>query len=138
MHVFRLNKPIFDFLPDHPARRFLEAFVLCRTSFVGRELDGVDQEWFSKLDERVHTFSSFAYEWLSFDIELDGWLLEAPEITDSERRALERIPWMKNLMAECKAAALVDKNLEIAAMCDHVLHMLELWAECINRRLKSK
>jgi hypothetical protein len=138
MHVFRLNKPILDFPPDHPARRFLEAFVECRTNCVGRELDGVDQEWFSKLEGRPHKYSSFAYEWLSFDIELDGWLRDAPEITDSERRALERIPQAEELMAECKAAALVDKNREIVTMCDQVLRTLELWADCINRRLQSK
>lgn len=138
MHVFRLNKPIFDFAPEHPARRFLEAFVECRTKCVGREIDGVDQEWFSEADMRTHKFSSFAYEWLSFDIELDGWLHDAQEITDSEKRALHGIPQMERLMAECKAAALVDDNSEIVTMCEQVLHTVGLWTECINRRLQSK
>ena len=138
MHIFRLNKAIFDFAPDHPARRFLEAFVECRMNCVGKEIDGLDQEWFSEADMRTHKFSSFAYEWLSFDIELDGWLHDAQEMTDSEKRALDGIPQMDGLMAECKAAAMVDHNSEMVTMCDQVLHTLELWAECINRRLQSK
>jgi hypothetical protein len=47
MHVYRRNKPIFKFAPDHPARQFLEAFVECGKTCIARELGGVDQEWIS-------------------------------------------------------------------------------------------
>ena len=132
MQVFKINKPIFDFPPDHPARRFLEAFVECRKTCVGRETEGIDQEWLSEVDGRRHRFSSFAYEWLSFDVELDGWLHDAPQVTESEKRALEAIETMRRLMAECKAAA--DGNPRIVNMCNQILDTLDLWSECIHRR----
>lgn len=138
MHVYELNKPIFQFAPDHPARQFLEAFVECRRTCVGRELDGVDQEWVSGVDGGTHRFSSFAYEWLSFDIELDGWLQQAPGITESEKRMLEAIPRIERFATECKAVAVADNNLEVIAMCDQVFRTTKLWTECIKRRLPLK
>lgn len=138
MHVFKLNKPILEFPADHPARRFLEAFVECRKTCVGREIDGVDQQWFSQAERRARRFSSFAYEWLSFDVELDGWLKNAAARTESEAAALEAIPRMERLVAECKSAAAVDNNSQVVALCDQVLLMARLWAECIHFRLKSR
>jgi hypothetical protein len=42
-YVLKRNKPIFGFPESHPARRFLEAFLECRSLCVGRELEGIDQ-----------------------------------------------------------------------------------------------
>ncbi len=126
MHIFRLNKPIFGYAPDHPARRLLEAFVECRTNCVGKEIDGVDQEWFSETDMRTHKFSSFAYAWLSFDIELDGWPCEASELTDSEEGAPNAIPRMARLMAVSKSADLSENTSEREAMLKELLHIMAL------------
>lgn len=56
MHIHRLNRPIFDLDAEHPARRFLDAFVHCRRCCVGQELAGVDQEWWSSIDMRPRSF----------------------------------------------------------------------------------
>jgi hypothetical protein len=138
MHVFTLNKPIFEFRPDHPARRFLEAFVRCRQDCVGRELGGVDQEWFSEALGRDYSFSSFAYEYLSFDVELDGWLQNAPDLTDSETAMLAVIPRIEELMVECTTVALAESNSEVVTMCKQVVHLCRLWTECIDSRLRAE
>jgi hypothetical protein len=137
MYTEKINKPIFDFEPTHPARRFLDAFIECRKNCVGRELEGIDQEWFSESERCIRRFSSFAYEWLSFDIELDGWLQNAKEMTASERRALETIPQMRGIIEDCRQAAVDDENADAVNMCDEVLRMSELWEECINYRLRG-
>jgi len=138
MHVHRLNAPLFALDIHHPARRFLEAFVDCRTECVGKELDGVDQEWWSDATNRTQAFSSFAYEHLSFDIELDGWLSNVPSLTESEQKVLETISGIQSLMNECRQAAINDRNDIVIELVDKVLHMLQLWKECIDVRLAEK
>jgi hypothetical protein len=138
MHVYRLNAPLFELDMRHPARRFLEAFIECRRYCVGKELHGVDQEWWSPSTNRTQTFSSFAYEHLSFDIQLDGWLSDSPSATASERRVLETIPGIRSLMTECQQAAIDEGNDMVIEMVDRVLHMLELWERCIDARLQGK
>jgi hypothetical protein len=138
MHVYALNKPIFEFAPDHPARRFLEAFVRCRQDCVGREMGGVDQEWLSETSGRDYSFSSFAYEYLSFDVELDGWLQNAPDLTDSEKAMLAGIAQIEELMAECTTVAIAESNSEVVTMCEQVVRMCRLWNECIDSRLRAE
>ena len=135
MHIHKINKPIFDFSPTHPAREFLEAFVQCRKHCVGCELSGIDQEWFSEKENRLTRFSSFAYEWLSFDVELDGWLTNAPCITEAEQRSLEAALKMEALMGECKEAAMKNQNQAVILLCNEVLGTIELWCHAINYRL---
>jgi hypothetical protein len=134
MHIYRINKPIFELSAEHPARQFLDAFVQCRLDCVGKELEGIDQEWFSELELRNRSFSSFAYEYLSFDIELDGWLQQMKELTESERQSLKMIPHMEMLIQECRSAALNDNNLAVVAMCDNVKAMLNAWRDYIHFR----
>ncbi len=126
MHIRRLNRPLFAFEPEHPARRFLEAFIACLETCLGRERDGIDQQWTSASDGRRHSFSSFAYTELAFDVQLDGWLTEAGHVTDCEKATLNNIPRLTTLMRECKAAAMAENNSCVVAMCDEVLEVLGL------------
>ena len=135
MHVYILNKPLFELPQEHPARQFLEAFIECRKRCVGREAEGIDQEWWSDTDNRMRHFSSFAYEHLAFDVVLDGWLSNSRSITDSERAALKGIPYSEALMQECRKAALADANVAVVELIDLVLNMLTLWKQCIYIRL---
>ena len=55
----------------------------------GRELDfgdqtPIDQAWQSAIDGRTWTFSGFIYAVICFDIVLDGFLENAPYLTESE------------------------------------------------------
>jgi len=139
MHVYRLNRPLFDLADTHPARRFLEAFVECRRTCVGQELpypfgQDCDQEWWSSVDNRTSTFSGFAYTYLSFDVELDGWLSNAPNRTESEKSMLDGIAHMCALMDECQEAARNARNNSVVEMTDTVKDMLKLWKDCIEER----
>lgn len=138
MHIRRLNQAIFDFPFEHPARRFLEAFIDCRRECVGRELEEIDQKWHSTSERRVMQFSSFAYEHLSFDVVLDGWLSQANDRTASEEAALAAIPHTQTLLHECREAAQADGNATIIQMCDQVHNVLMLWGECIQSRVVRK
>ncbi len=138
-HIERMNRPVLGLDDSHPAKRFLNAFMDCRGNCVGREIDwgqggGVDQQWRSAVDDRTRTFSSFAYECLSFDIELDGFLQNAKCLTESERCAVEALPHMTSMMYECAAAAREYGNDEVVEMTDDVLEMLRLWEAYLDFR----
>lgn len=78
--------------------------------------------------------SSFAYESLAFDLELDGWLQNAPVRTSSERAALAAIPLDEIRMTECRLAALAAGNEPVVRLTDIVLAMLALWRRAIESR----
>ncbi|RCS44027.1 hypothetical protein DTL42_18010 [Bremerella cremea] len=137
--VYRANRPLFELAETHPARQFLEAFMKCREQCVGRELppplgDGIDQHWWSHRDLRGWTFSGFAYTYISFTIELDGWLTDAPERTKSEQGTFARIKEMEQLLDECHAAATTSGNQAVLQMIEQVTEMLALWKQCIELR----
>jgi hypothetical protein len=139
MHVEQINRPIFELPDNHPTKRFLQAFINCYEQCVGRELDWPDQQpidqcWTSRLDERTWTFSAFAYEVLAFDVELDGYLTAAPQLTGSELDALRNIPTLRTLMHECADAARASENQPIVDLTCVVLEMLDLWEQCIRYR----
>jgi hypothetical protein len=133
-YVLKLNKPIFGFPESHPARRFLEAFLECRSHCVGRELEGIDQEWTRKRDGKRDFFSWFAYRVIAFDIELDNWLQMPPQFTNSERLCLAGISESIADVQECKAAAIADSNHAVVELCDVALNMFQLWIESIEYR----
>jgi hypothetical protein len=140
MKVYELNRPLFELPPTHPARKFLDAFIGCRTICVGRELpsaDGtpIEQEWISRIDGNEWRFSKFAYTFLSFDIQLDGWLTGAPKRTESEIEMLRALPMMRALIAECRSAAEETRNDTIMPLVDQVHILLQLWEECILSRI---
>ena len=123
----------------HPAKTFLTEFIECRANCVGRELGSdedmpIDQAWTSSLDNKVWTFSSFAYRFLSFDIELDGFLESASYVTASETGAARELPIYRSLMHECAQAARKSGNNEILELTDDVLKMLNLWEAYLNFR----
>ncbi|MHC4399029.1 MAG: hypothetical protein ACYTG0_05045 [Planctomycetota bacterium] len=143
MHIYEINRPLFS-LPDaHPAHRFLRAFIRCRRQCVGREIalpgdehDALDQEWYSSTDDRTWTFSAFAYTFLSFDVELDGWLTDSPHLTETEKGVLDKLPYLRALLSECETAAVDDKNADILTMIEQVRSLFDLWENCITARLE--
>jgi hypothetical protein len=94
----------------------------------------VDQQ-FVQPDGRATTFSAFAYEYLSFDIVLDGWLTNAPQMTESEEACLKGLPRLRSMMIACKSQALIDANYRILPCVDQVLELIQLWEECIHERI---
>jgi hypothetical protein len=142
MSVYTLNSKVMSLAPDHVARRFLEAFVACRESCVGRELplsgkEPVEQSWRSATDGKEWRFSEFTYKFLAFDVELDGWLTNAPEITTAEKGLLETLPLVRVLLNECLVAAQKSQNEEICGLVIQIQQMYELWEACIHERIAS-
>ena len=103
IRLLRLNRRVFDLDDVHPAKRFLIAFMRFRGECLEREADPpgltpIDQQWQSPTDDREWSFSEFTRQYLSGDIELDGFLTSAPDWTESERKSLERLPRYRALM----------------------------------------
>ncbi|HVX61741.1 MAG TPA: hypothetical protein VHC19_14095 [Pirellulales bacterium] len=136
MHVRKLNRKILKFPESHIARRFLDAFIGCRRDCVGIEAcdDPIDQTWFSAIEAKQWSYAAFAYKFLSFDIELDGWQSDAPEQTESERFFLAQLPRMRELLRECEMAAAADDNRPLMPVIAKVRRMLDLWEQCILER----
>src|ERR1700674_3550137 len=89
IHIESMNRPVLELDDAHPAKKFLSAFMDCRMNCSERELEigdqtPIDQAWASASDGRVWTFSGFIYSFICFDIELDGFLQSAPDLTPSE------------------------------------------------------
>src|SRR4051794_36196894 len=110
MRVESKNRAVLSLDDSHPAKRFVEAFIDCRMSCAGRELDlggqvPIDQAWTSATDGRVWTFSGFIYSFICFDIELDGFLQNVPNLTPSELAASKELPRLRTMMNECAEAA---------------------------------
>ncbi len=118
--VHRLNRPLFDLAPTHPAAYALISHANCREQCVGHEIawpgkesEAFDQEWYSDIEKRVLRFSTFAYEFISYDLVLDGWIERSPGLTESESRILEDAPRLRTLMDECERAARTDENPQV-------------------------
>jgi hypothetical protein len=139
MRTKSLNRSVFKLDDDHPAKKFLRAFIACKENCVGRHHDWtgevpIEQQWTSATDGRVWTFSGFAYSFLSFDIVLEGFLKNTPSLTDDERYTVKQIPLLRSLMQECAQAAQQDDNREILPLIDQVMQMLSLWEEYLRFR----
>lgn len=134
MHIRRLNAALFGLDATHPAKVFLEAFIQCRRNCVGRELDGIDQRWWSTLDQREMQFSSYAYQRISFDVVLDGWLENAPELTQSEQVTFATLPNEVLRMRECRAAAATAGNAAVVELTGQILEMYALWNLALETR----
>ena len=140
MSIQDQNKILFSLPSDHPARRFLEEFIDCRELCVAREVGmpdnpPIEQAWDSQIEGRRYAFSSFAYKYLAFDVVLDGWLTNAPDMTDSERDVLDMLPKVRSLLGECHAAAIKERNVAILPLLEKVKNLLDLWEQCITSRL---
>jgi len=136
MQIERLNQEIFSLPDGHSAHRFIRAFIECRLKCVGREAsdDPVDQEWFSESEGRLWSYSEFAYQFLAFDIVLDGWLTHAAERTRDEQYWLCELPRWHTLLHECRIAAENDDNVTMLPVIAQVLKMFALWEQCIIER----
>jgi|SRR5580704_8759093 hypothetical protein len=135
----QMNRRVLALDDTHPAKRFLTAFMDCTANCAGREvaLDGetpIDQAWISDSDRRPWTFSGLMYAFLCFDIELDGFLTNAPQLTASEISGREQMPRLRSMMAECAQAARQSGNSEILELTDQVQQMLNLWEQYISFR----
>jgi hypothetical protein len=77
--IEELNRGVLELEDSHPAKQFLEAFMDCVADCAGREIGWedqipIEQEWISVVDGRNRTFSGFVYQFLCYDIVLDGIL----------------------------------------------------------------
>jgi|SRR5581483_3785509 len=142
--IYRLNRPLFALPEQHPARRFLVSLMDCQRDCVGKEIAyrgqerlAVDQEWFSRVDVRTWQFSSFAYEHLSYAIELDGWVSGSPTPTGEEIATMQRLPHLRQLMTECKEACIADNNAAVLQMTRQVDNVIDLWETCIQERWRT-
>lgn len=134
-----LNREIFSFPAEHPARRFLDAFSSFRRAYIGFELDqqgqaARDQCWTSELDRKEWRLSQFLYRFLSFDVELDGWVKGTDHYTDSEASLLEHLPAMRLLLNECRVSAQRDRNTVAIDVVEETERILGLWEDCIRSR----
>jgi hypothetical protein len=139
MRVESKNRAVLTLDDSHPAKQFVEAFIDCRMTCAGRELDlggrvPIDQMWTSASDGRVWTFSGFIYSFICFDIELDGFLQSVPYLTPSEIAAVREIPRLRSMMNECAEAARQSGNGNILELTDQVLEMLSLWEQYLTFR----
>ena len=134
----RINRHVLTMPATHPARQFLEAFIRCQVHCVAAEQKASfqDQEWISSLDGARWTFATFAYTCLAFDIELDGWALPSPVLTDSEVAHLQGLPRLRTMMNECRQAALAESNTHIGPYIDQVVELLDLWDKHVAARLE--
>jgi len=142
MHIRKFNRKLFALDDLHPAKKFLTAFIRCRRNCVGRHhtFDGqesIDQEWISSTDRKTWRFSEFAYKVLAFDVELDGYINDAPTLTESELQVLQQLPRLRCLMHECADAATRDGNTKIVELTQQVLELLDRWEECTRARERS-
>src|SRR5262249_15915304 len=100
-------------------------------------LVGIDQVWFSDIDFREQRFSSFAYQYISYDLFLDGWVGSAPEHTEAELGYLEDIPKMRTLLKECEAAAREELNTTIIRLVQKAREFMDALENAIAYRWKA-
>ena len=132
-----LNPCVLALDNSHPAKQFLLAFIECRDDCVGLELgpdEPIDQEWKSLTDDRVWTFSGFAYEFLSLDLLFDDFHQRVPCPNEANFNWPWNLPRVKSLMNECAEAARQSGNTEILELTDQVLEMLSLWEQYLSYR----
>lgn len=138
-HIESMNRQVLELDDSHPAKKFLSAFMDCRMNCSERELEigdqmPIDQAWTSAMDGRAWTFSGFIYGFICFDIELDGYLQNATNLTPSEIAAIRELPRLRSMMHECAEAARQCGNSDILELTDQVLEMLRLWVGYLEYR----
>jgi hypothetical protein len=97
----------------------------------------VDQDWYSRTRLTNQSFSAFAYEFISYDLVLDGWLSMLPVPTDSEKLYLsEDEPMMQLLLSECEEAAIDQNNTDILPMIEKAREFMAAYSNAIHCRFK--
>ena len=111
------NAPLLKLPVDHPAHIALIIHAECANHCVGREIPWpdspdkpIDHTWYSAMDQRIWTFSGFAYSFISFDLVLDGWINGQTHLQPFEQSFLEELPRLRGLLAECECSAKADSN----------------------------
>lgn len=141
--VYPVNYHITDrFDATHPAVCVLQVHAEACDTCVGKEIEwpgagnrAIEQTWFSTTRMKEQSFSSFAYEFLSYDLILDGWLEMAPEPTESELGFLvDDEPLMRALLDECEEAAIGDKNTKIRPLIAKTREFLDAYCKAIQYR----
>lgn len=122
--IHPVNYSLLRELPaDHPAVRALQVHAEACDMCVGKEIDwphlqnvAIDQVWFSDHELRECRFSAFAYQYISYDLLLDGWVESAPEATKVELGFLGNVAKTRTLLDECEQAAREEQNRDIAPL----------------------
>lgn len=143
--IHPVNYPLLGKLPtEHPAVRALQAHAEADEVCVGKEINwpnlgikGVDQAWFSTLNHRETRFSSFAYQYISYDLFLDGWVESVDGATQSELSFLNEVPQLKILLHECEGAARAEQNLDILPLVAKARQFLDALEHAILYRFET-
>jgi hypothetical protein len=143
--IHPVNYSLLRELPeDHPAVHALQVHAEARDVCVGKEIDwphlgivGIDQTWFSDVQRRVSRFSGFAYQYISYDLFLDGWGESTPEATEAESGFLEDVPTMRILLDECEYAAREEKNTQILPLIAKAREFVNSVEDAIKYRLRT-
>ncbi|MGD9720802.1 MAG: hypothetical protein AB7O59_14020 [Pirellulales bacterium] len=139
------NRSLLRQLPEHHiACQALRIHAEARDTCVGKEIDwphlnvsAIDQAWFSDLDFREWRFSMFAYQFISYDLVLDGWLESAPQPTEMELGFLEKVPTMRTLLRECESAARKERNSDVLPLVAKANEFVDALERAIVSRLES-
>lgn len=140
------NLPLLnEYGPQHAAVRALQVHAETCDSCVGKEIEwpdgrnrSIDQSWFSARRCRQQSFSAFAYEFLSYDLILDGWLEMANAPTEREiRYLLNDQPLMRTLLDECEEAARADSNNEILSLIAKARDFMDAYDHALVRRFSD-
>jgi hypothetical protein len=144
--IYPANYPLLDkYGPEHSAVRALQVHAEACDDCVGKEIEwpdignrSIDQSWFSVRRRTQQSFSAFAYEFLSYDLILDGWLEMAPEPTESEiGYMVDDQPLMRALLDECQEAADADGNVEILPLIAKAREFVDAYNDAIVRRFND-
>lgn len=142
--IHPINYPVLaKYSAEHPAVRALQVHAEARDQCVAKEIEwpqlgnrAIDQEWFSATDQRVWKFSAFAYAFISFDLVLDGWLLDdIAELQPFEFEFLHELPRLRELLNECECAALADENAGVVPLISKARGFFRAFEESIYARL---
>ena len=140
---FPTRKRVFAEFPEgHPVRRYWIEFHRVQREVVGRDIEWpgrprIDQEWFSQLLQKPFSFSSYAYCFISCDINLAGWSLTEFENSPSpiEQHHIQQFQMKQALLTECAQAAAADKNEPILTFVELARSVLELDIDATAHRL---
>ncbi|MCG8449681.1 MAG: hypothetical protein MI725_08885 [Pirellulales bacterium] len=141
--IFAGNKVLFErYSSNHPAIRALQIHAEACDVCVGREIEwpklgnqAIEQEWFSDHRKQSQSFSSFAYEFISYDLLLDGWLQMTKQPTESEINFLEDDePTMRILLDECESSAFAEDNKAVLPLIEKAREFLDAYRHALLHR----
>lgn len=141
------NYPILKLSEEHPARRALQVHAEACDMCVGKEIAWADkpwikpieQEWYSETDQKVWWFSSLAYMYLSYELEMHGWLNLSPEPLGIELKFLfEEAPKLRVLLSECEAASRAEGNDRILPLIEKTREFVDAYEEAILFRFEQQ